>query len=402
MQISARYQAVFELISQIFEDKKPADNIINEYVRSRKYIGSKDRRFIVDTTWDIIRHRMRLEFDAKSKDVRKILLVYLKNEDFDIITGGQYGLNPLTKEEKNWLKLLTDDIYPDYVENECPKWLYDKLNSYALVQALNTVAPADLRANLIERKSVKKRLESEGLFFSVTPYSPYGLRSVERVNLNNCMSYQEGLVDVQDESSQIAAILCDANPDEKVIDYCAGAGGKSLAMAAINCNEGTIFAHDANFNRMDAIKDRALRLGIRNIKIIRDLDISGYDRFIIDAPCSGSGTLRRAPDAKFRLSENKIKELNQIQQEILEIAYKNTVKGGFIVYMTCSLIKDENEDIVNAFKQKHPDITFVNHQKLWERKIDTLYPFAETEWIKLNPLVTNTDGFFFCMMKKEK
>ena len=127
MQISARYQAVFELISQIFEDKKPADNIINEYVRSRKYIGSKDRRFIVDTTWDIIRHRMRLEFDAKSKDVRKILLVYLKNEDFDIITGGQYGLNPLTKEEKNWLKLLTDDVYPDYVENECPKWLYDKL-----------------------------------------------------------------------------------------------------------------------------------------------------------------------------------------------------------------------------------------------------------------------------------
>ena len=104
MQISARYQAVFELISQIFEDKKPADNIINEYVRNRKYIGSKDRRFIVDTTWDIIRHRMRLEFDAKSKDVRKILLVYLKDEDFDIITGGQYGLEPLSKEEKNWLK----------------------------------------------------------------------------------------------------------------------------------------------------------------------------------------------------------------------------------------------------------------------------------------------------------
>ena len=215
------------------------------------------------------------------------------------------------------------------------------------------------------------------------------------------MSYQEGLVDVQDESSQIAAILCDAKPDEKVIDYCAGAGGKSLAMAAINRNEGTIFAHDANFNRMDAIKDRALRLGIRNIKIIRNLDINGYDRFIVDAPCSGSGTLRRAPDAKFRLNENKIKELNQIQQEILEIAYKNTVKGGFIVYMTCSLIKDENEDIVNAFKKKHPDITFVNHQKLWERKIDTLYPFTETEWIKLNPLITNTDGFFFCMMKKE-
>ncbi|MBE6451428.1 MAG: RsmB/NOP family class I SAM-dependent RNA methyltransferase [Alphaproteobacteria bacterium] len=401
MQIAARYQAVFELLSMVFEDKKPADVIINEYVRKRKYIGSKDRRFIVDTVWDIIRHRMRLEFDANSKDIRKVMLVYLQNEDFDIITGGQYGFSPLSSEEKKWLKNLKDDVYPEYVENECPKWLFEKINSLSVVQALNMSAPADLRVNMAERTMVKKRLESEGLFFTQTPYSPYGLRASERVNLNNCSAYHEGLVDVQDESSQIAAILCDVSPDEKVVDYCAGAGGKSLAIAAINRNEGVVYAHDANFNRMDVIKDRAQRLGIKNIKLVRTLDEYGYDRFIIDAPCSGSGTLRRCPDAKFRLNLKQIEELNKTQLEILETAYKNTKKGGHIVYMTCSILQDENENIVNAFKQKHQDIVSVDHKKLWERKIDTLYPFLETEFIKLSPLATNTDGFFFCMMKKE-
>ncbi|MBQ8869895.1 MAG: RsmB/NOP family class I SAM-dependent RNA methyltransferase [Alphaproteobacteria bacterium] len=400
MQIAARYQAVFELISKVFEDKKPADVIINDYVRKRKYIGSKDRRFIVETVWDIIRHRMRLEFDAKSKDVRKVLLVYLKDEDFDIITGGQYGFAPLSSEEKKWLKNLSDEVYPEYVENECPKWLFEKINSLSMVQALNMSAPADLRVNMAERTMVKKRLESEGLFFTPTTYSPYGLRSSERVNLNNCIAYHEGLVDVQDESSQIAAILCDVSPDEKVIDYCAGAGGKSLAIAAINRNEGVIYAHDANFNRMDVIKDRALRLGIRNIKIVRILDDSSYDRFIIDAPCSGSGTLRRAPDSKFRLSAKHIEELNETQLEILETAYKSTKKGGYIVYMTCSVLQDENENIVSAFKQKHQDMVFVNHKNLWEEKIDTLYPCNSSDYVKLSPLVTNTDGFFFCMMKK--
>lgn len=401
MQISARYQAVYELVKQIFQDKIPADIIINDYVRKRKYIGSKDRRFIVDIVWDIIRHRMRLEFDAQSKDVRKIMLVYLKNEDFDIIaSGGEYGFACITKEEKQWLKSLKDDVYPEYVENECPKWLFDKINSVNLVQALNTTAPADLRVNLTERNHAKKRLENEGLYFSYTPLSPYGLRSEERVNLNNCMTYQEGLVDVQDESCQIASLLCNVSPDDKVIDYCAGAGGKSLAIAALNRNEGTLFAHDLNFNRMDAIKDRALRLGIRNIKIIKDLDSEGYDKFIVDAPCSGSGTFRRSPDAKFRLSPKTIESLNATQSEILDIAYKNTRKGGYIVYMTCSVLKDENEDIVNAFKQKYSDISFVNHQVLWENKLDIEYPFNEKNFIKLNPLTTNTDGFFFCMMQK--
>lgn len=403
MRLSARYQAVFEILSEVFKDKLPADNIINDYVRKRKYIGSKDRRFIVDMVWKIIRRRLRLAFETESTDVRRILLAYLRDEDWDIVAdGSEYGLKCLSKEEKAWLKNLKEKVYPDYVENECPAWLYQKINNSALVKSLNQMAPADLRVNMAERQEVKNRLKSEGLFFSLTPLSPFGLRSEERINLNNCMAYQEGLVEVQDEASQVVAYLCCVSPDEKTVDYCAGAGGKSLAIAAYNRNEGVIYAHDANWNRMDVIKDRAERLGIRNIKLLRAVADKDYDCFILDAPCSGSGTWRRSPDAKFRLTPEKLVELNNIQAEILETAYQHTKPGGRIVYMTCSVLPEENENVVTNFTAKHADVSFADHATLWLKRLDAAYPFTEKRFIKFSPLTTNTDGFFFCMMKKNR
>lgn len=403
MQISARYQAVYELISEIIKDEKPADNIINEYVRHRKYIGAKDRRFIVETVWDILRRRMRLSFAAQSRDPRKILLYYLKDNDLDLVAdSSSYGLAALSKEEKNWLKNLPEDVYPEYVEYECPQWLYEKISHPALIQSLNQTAPADLRVNMAERSSIKKRLQAEGLFFTETPLSPLGLRSEERVNLNNCSIYQEGLVEVQDEASQLVAILSDISPDDKIIDYCAGAGGKSLAIAALNHNEGFIQAHDLNWHRMDVIKDRASRLGIRNIQLIRQIEDTDYDCFLIDAPCSGSGTWRRSPDAKFRLTPEKLQQLNQTQAEILETAYKHTKTGGRIIYITCSVLADENENIVQDFIAKHSDVSFADHQQLWLKKMESAYPFNEKRFIRFSPLTTNTDGFFFCMMHKLK
>ena len=401
MQTGARYQAVFELISEIFKDKTPADVLINNYVRQRKYIGSKDRRFIVQTVWDIVRRRMRLSFEAGSEDARRILLCFLKDEDFDVITGGQYALAPLSAEEKKQLKSLREDVYPSNVELECPSWLFDEIGNPALIKSLNETASADIRANFILPEDLKKRLQSEGLFFSRTPYSPYGLRSSERVNLNNCMAYQEGLFDVQDESCQIGAMLCDAKENEKIVDYCAGAGGKSLALGAMMKNEGVVFCHDADFNRMDAIKGRAERLGIRNLKLVNKVEDTDFDLFVLDAPCSGTGTFRRAPDAKFRLRAQMIDDLNKTQLEILETAYTHTKKGGRIVYMTCSVLKKENEDIVEKFTAKHQDVTFFDHEQLWREKIDAPYPFETNKYMRFSQLATNTDGFFFCMMKKE-
>lgn len=401
MQISARYQAVYEILGEVFKDRRPADQIINEYLRARKYIGSKDRRFITDNVWSVIRRRMRLSFEAQSDDLRKIMLVFLRGEDFDIVADGSaYGLAALSKEEKTWLKNLPEAPYPDYIEHECPQWLFQKINNPMLAQSLTHNAPADLRVNMAERQSVKKRLRAEGLFFSETPYSPYGLRSEERINLNNCAAYQEGLVEVQDEASQLGALLCDVRPDEKTIDYCAGAGGKSLAVLAYNQGDGLIEAYDKNWNRMDAIKDRARRLGIRGIKPVIHVSDTDYDRFIVDAPCSGSGTWRRSPDAKFRLSPAKLMELNQTQTEILDFAYRHTKPGGQIIYMTCSVLADENENIAKAFAEKHPDIAFADHERLWCQKTGKPFPFNEKKFIRFSPLTTGTDGFFFCMFEK--
>jgi 16S rRNA (cytosine967-C5)-methyltransferase len=369
-------------------------------MRQRKYIGAKDRRFICQTVWEIIRRRLRLEFEAKSNDARQILLCFLKDEDFDLITGGQYGLKELSAQEKKWLKELRQDVYPLHVALECPKWLFDEIDNAALIESLNKTASADIRANFISAQDLKRRLNSEGLFFCKTPYSPFGLRSEERVNLNNCIAYKEGLFEVQDESCQVGALLCNARAGEKIVDYCAGAGGKSLALGAMMQNEGVVFCHDIDFERMNAICGRAQRLGIHNLKLINKVEDDDFDLFVCDAPCSGSGTFRRAPDAKFRLKKEMIDKLNKVQSEILETAYEHTKKGGRIVYMTCSVLKKENEDIVEKFIERHKDVCFCDHKKLWGEKIDAPYVFLSSRYLHFSPLVTNTDGFFFCMMQK--
>lgn len=403
MQLSAKYQAVLEIITQVFQDKYPADNILKEYLRNRKYIGSKDRKFITNTVWNIIRHRSCLEFDCESSEPRMLLLTYLKDEDFDIIAdGSEYGLKPLTKEEKYKLAHLREDVYPEYIEKECPQWLYEKIDDAALAASLNTTAPADVRANFISREEAKNKLQKEGLFFSFTPYSPYGLRSAERVNLQNCVAYQNGEIEVQDEASQLGAILCDVRSNHRIIDYCCGGGGKSLLLGAILHNDGLIYAHDKNFNRMDGLKNRAERLGIKNIKIIREISSGDkFDRFIVDAPCSGSGTWRRSPDAKYRLTANQLKTIEKAQAEILDIAAKHVADNGRIIYMTCSVLPEENERQIERFLQNHLDFSIVNMKNLWERKLEQTYPFSETSWLKCSPLLTGTDGFFVCALQKK-
>lgn len=403
MQISAKYQAVLEILEKVMQDQYPADNIIREYMRARKYIGSKDRKFITNTVWDIIRHRSRLEFDSGCCEPRMLLLTYLKGEDFDIVAdGSQYGLKVLDKPEKEKLAHLNEEVYPEHIEKECPKWLYDKIGNPALAEALNTTASADIRANFISREDAKNKLQKEGLFFSFTPYSPYGLRSAERINLQNCVAYQNGEIEVQDEASQLGAILCDVRADLKVIDYCCGGGGKSMLLGMLMNNKGMIWAHDKNVKRMDGLKDRAERLGIKNIQIIEALKpTDAFDRFIIDAPCSGSGTWRRSPDAKYRLTPKQLKAIEQAQAEILEIASAHLTDKGRIVYMTCSVLPEENEERIERFLEQHADFETVNMQKLWERKLEQPYPFNETRWLKCSPLTTATDGFFVCVLQRK-
>lgn len=400
MQKGAQYQAVWELISEIFKDKIPADNIINAYVRERKYIGSKDRRFITETVWKIIRNRRKLVFDAGSNEPRRVLLTYLQDEDFDLLCGGEYGLAPLSKEEKEWLKRRNEEVYPAAVEAECPDWLFDKVKDIHLLKALNEPASADLRLNKGSRARVIEQLQGEGLYFVPTPYSPIGIRSAERVNLNNCVAYKEGVIEVQDEASQLAAILADVRPEHKIIDYCCGAGGKSLTMAFLMNRQGKIQIHDINRSRLEAVKERAVRLDVKNLEIIKEVGDRDYDRFVVDAPCSGTGTWRRSPDAKYRLTPETLKELNKTQAELLEKAFNHIRRGRRIVYITCSILRDENEDIIEAFLSRHADAAPVNLRHLWEDKLDGRYPGQDDFMLRMNPLLTRTDGFFVCILEK--
>lgn len=401
MQNGARYQAVLEILTEVFKNEIPADKIVNDYLRARKYIGSKDRRFITDLVWHVIRNRMKLSFDARSADARRVLLYALRDKLAEVFDGSAYGMAPLTEEEKKELAQENEEPYPDYVEAECPEWLFEKIKDMAFCKALNEPATTDVRAHGISGDELKQKLAAEGIEAYKGRYAPDCLKINGRLVLNNCMVWQDGLMEIQDEASQIAAVLVDAKPEHKIMDYCCGAGGKSLAVSNCLRNQGHILAYDIDAKRLEAIKPRMARLKVKNIEltdIVADSD-KNFDRFILDAPCSGTGTWRRAPDAKFRLTKEKLYGLTQIQANLLDIAAAKT--KGRIVYITCSVLKDENEDIIEAFLQRHSEFAPVNLRELWESKLAMPYPCRSEVYLRMSPLTTGTDGFFVCVLERK-
>lgn len=405
MKEASRVQAAIDVLEEVLKDLLPADVILEKYFKARRYIGAKDRRFIADTVWKMIRQRAKLS-KALGQNISPRLLtaLYLKNQDLELLFNGEeYAPMILNENEKKALALAkTFEAYDEADLYECPEWLFAKFSDKRLLEALNQTAPVDIRANFISREQAKDRLRKEGLFFSPTPFSPIGLRSTERINLKNTMTFQDGDIEVMDEASQIISLLCQAKAHHKIMDYCAGAGGKALAIGALMHNDGVVFAHDINQERLSRIKKRAERLGVLNIKLKNTVEDSDYDRFILDAPCSGSGTWRRAPDAKFRLSPKKLEEIVKTQQELLEFGAQHTKPGGRLIYITCSIFSQENEKQIEVFLQKHPEFSPLNHKDLWQKTLDLpVYPFESEKWLHFSPLTTKTDGFFFCALCKQ-
>ncbi len=404
MREASRVQAVIEIMQEVLQDHLPADIILDKYLKNRHYIGAKDRRFITDLTWKIIRHRTKYtEMLRGNLSARLLTALALNDQDLELLFNGEaYAPTMLDKEEKMYLTHAHQcDTFSDTARYECPQWLIDKIDNKNLLISLNDIAPADVRVNFTSREEALLRLKKEGLFFSKTPLSPIGLRSEERINLNNCMTYQDGDIEVMDEGSQLLALLCQAKAHHKIIDYCAGAGGKALAIGAELHNDGVIWVHDINQNRLNKIKKRAERLNIQNIKIINTVIDTDYDRFIIDAPCSGSGTWRRAPDAKYRLTPDKLRDICKTQAELLYFGAKHTKTGGRLIYMTCSVLAEENENQITDFLQKHPEFSLLDHEKLWKTLLDLpVFPFKTSNWLQFSPLTTKTDGFFFCALSK--
>lgn len=417
----ARVQSAIELLTEIEESARPADGVASKFFRERRFIGSKDRRDISARVYGVLRHKARLTWLIEHTDVTKRgafkasarLLVmadmvmvgkHAPSELPTLFSGNRYAPNRLDDPEKALAKSLRDDRLdatriPAWARGECPPGLYKMFKAAygedtdALLQSLLSEAPVDLRANTLKasREDAIKMLALEDLEAEPIADTANGMRLGARVNLGALESFKDGLYEVQDAGSQKIVELIDVQKGESVCDFCAGAGGKTLALSAAMGNKGRLIACDVSQGRLDRAAKRFKRAGAQNIQR-RALSSENdkwvkrnkgtFDVVLVDAPCSGTGTWRRNPDARWNMGEDAIKELTQRQKTILESAARLVKPGGRLVYATCSLLPAENQDQVAAFLDAHDD-------------------FEQGDVMHLTPLKDDSDGFFATVLTRK-
>ncbi len=424
---SARLSAVQELMTPLCKgpDFLPIDQSLSNYFRNRRFIGSKDRRFIRETLY-IVLHclqalRFALEAGQQKTDARMMLLVFLKINNAlgdDLFTEGKYGLPPLTPDEVKFLNgFKASQEAPPWVAGNCPAWLYEKFeerfgkSAGKELAALNERAPVDIRINLI--KTTKELLQDglKDLGFSPVRFSPVGFRSEKQVPLDQSPLYLKGLIEFQDEGSQLAALILGAKPGDEIVDLCAGAGGKTLALAAAADNKAKIYAFDIVPQKISTLMTRIKRAGVKNCQAAhipengpgRDEEIvpmmGQMDKVLLDVPCSGTGVWRRSPDARLRLTKEKLVGYKKSQANLLEEGAALLKPGGKLTYVTCSLLKEENEDQIEAFLGNHPDWKLTDYKENLAGKIPesgSTMPGA----LLLTPNQHGTDGFFVAKLQK--
>jgi len=429
---AARVAAAIELLSAINSDGRPADAVASHYFRTRRYIGAKDRRAISERVWGILRRRARLGWWLTQEKVEDwprerviadlVLTDHLDQATISAIFTGEHNCpEKLTPEDKRLIQALKGkDIFhhdmPVPVRGEFPDWLEARFtdlfgdNLPKEVALLREEAPVDLRINSLktDRQTAQGALAKEGLKAEPTKLSPIGLRLPARVALTAQELFKDGLVEVQDEGSQLVALLADARPGQAVLDLCAGAGGKTLAMAATMQNKGRLVACDTHSGRSERATQRLRRAGVHNVTR-RVIEAEGdkwlkrqagsFDRVLVDAPCSGSGTWRRNPDAKWRLSEENLTNLTALQGRILDQAAALVKPGGHLIYATCSLLPEENDRQVDAFLARHADFTLMPINEAWAATIGGQCP-VDGGTLQLTPAAHDTDGFFAAVLIK--
>ncbi len=425
MKLSSLIGHVTELSYEIDRSERPADRVIDLFFRERKYLGSKDRRFISETIYGMLRHRIRIEWGIAESGVKDSplfqCLAYLLL-DHKMSTQQISAEVNVTEEELSAVErhVNAEPAFPSEraslsVKYSFPEWMlkewentagYDQLGPLCTV--LNTQAPMTMRVNTIKisREDCQRRLFDEGVETEQTPLSPFGLNLKRRINLFQLQSFKDGLFEVQDEGSQLLALLVDPKPKSKVIDACAGAGGKALALAAIMENRGEIFALDVHSFRLDELQKRVRRGGVDTIRttviqenVTVEKFLSSADCVLIDAPCTGTGTIRRNPGMKWSVSEKMVTELSEKQFSILDLNSAYVKPGGRLVYATCSLIQRENQDVVDRFLAAHPEFELVDPSTILSRY--DLARVARGKYFQLLPHQNNTDGFFAAVMKRK-
>lgn len=425
---AARLQAAIELLDEIEAANRPADQVSSFYFKGRRYIGAKDRRAVSETVWRVLRRKARIDWwlerldfpkDARARVFADLSFQKVKPEG-ELFQGG-HSAPPPGKEERRMMEaLFGKDLFhrdmPNWVRGEYPEWLEGRLSALfgdrlaAETGAMRDEAPLDLRVNELKgtREDAIRALAAEQVAAEPGHISPVGLRLAQRVPLVQYQAWRTGLVEVQDEGSQLVALLTDARPGMAVVDYCAGAGGKTLALAARMDNKGRLVACDVAEWRVDKAQERFRRAGVHNVTrrvISGESDkwikrsAGSFDRVLVDAPCTGTGTWRRNPDAKWQLQEKDLLELVERQKSILASAARLTKPGGRLVYATCSILGEENEGQVEAFLSTHPDYRVVPVTELWPELIGGTCPVAGP-YLRLSPLSHGTDGFFAAVLER--
>ncbi|PKU24569.1 RsmB/NOP family class I SAM-dependent RNA methyltransferase [Telmatospirillum siberiense] len=428
-----RLATVVELLEEIAHQARPADLVAGAFLRARRYIGAKDRRAVSDRLWGILRRRARIDWILTECRVepspRRRLLADLvladrttPEEVGKLCTGGARGLEPLSPQDWALLQQLSGrDLFhhdmPAWVRGEYPEWIEPRLAQAfgetlaAEMGALRDEAPVDLRVNTLkgDREAALAALAAEGLQAQPTPFSPLGLRLPARLALTAQGAFRDGLVEVQDEGSQLLALLTDARAGQAVVDFCAGAGGKTLALAAAMQNKGRLIACDVNQRRAEQATLRLRRAGAHNVtrRILESESDKwvkrhggSFDRVLVDAPCSGTGTWRRNPDAKWRLTPEGIDHLVELQGKILDSAQRLVRPGGRLVYATCSLLAEEDERQAEAFLARHEDYRLLPVGEIWAATIGGECP-CDGPYLRLSPASNNTDGFFAAIMERQ-
>lgn len=406
-----------EVLREVLRFTGPADVTLSYFFRTHPKIGSRERGVIAEAVYGVLRNKSfftNVSESGSGSAMRRLGLLGLH----DIV--GMDAIGGLSEDEKQWLMRVSQidrANLPLLLRTNFPQWLLDKLiarygeeEAIRIADGLNRAAPLDLRANIIKasREDAIAALEQASIACEPTPYAPLGIRLTRKPALQNLSVFKDGAIEVQDEGSQLLSHLLGAKRGEMVVDFCAGAGGKTLALGAAMRNTGRLYAFDVSDKRLGKLKPRLARSGLSNIHpvlIAHENDIKvkrlagKVDRVLVDAPCSGLGTLRRNPDMKWRQTQQSVAELNAKQQSILAGAARLVKVGGRLVYATCSILDEENEAIVTQFLAAHDDFTLVPvSDVLAEQKI----ALQTGEYLRLFPHIHQTDGFFAAVLERKK
>ncbi len=428
---AARLASAIEIFAAIESERRPAADALKAWGLTHRFAGSGDRAAIAGLVYDALRRRASSAYVMGADTPRAILLGMLKRErgmDADAVAkladGSQYAPASLTTDERTRLTVADISAAPAHVAGDYPEWLepyFVRAFGDARVEegaALASRAPLDLRVNTLKAETEAVASMLSDLKPEATRWSPWGFRihlsaDAKSPAIHAEPAFLKGMIEVQDEGSQLAALFSNARPGEQIVDLCAGAGGKTLAIAAMMQNKGQIFATDDDKRRLAPIHDRLKRSGARNVQVRTPKSVGGeisdlagrMDLVLIDAPCTGVGAWRRNPDAKWRVRPGALEQRQKEQADTLCRAATLLKAGGRIVYVTCSVLEEENGAQIRAFLGEHPEFSV-------QPPVEVIQPLGErafmlgkaarlsAEGILLTPRTTGTDGFYVSVMRR--